>query len=75
MKLPHGDSAIIDPRKITDYCLSPEHDDGKRKARLFQGILGLTREHATVLLDALREAAMSGEAIPGQLDRYGQCYD
>jgi hypothetical protein len=74
MKLPHGDAAIIDQRKITDYCLSPDHDDGKHKARLFQDILGLTRDHATLLLDALREAAVSGEAVPGRLDRYGQRY-
>ena len=74
MKLPHGDAAIIDQRKITDYCLSPDHDDGKHKARLFQNVLGLTRNHATLLLDALREAVVSGEAVHGRLDRYGQRY-
>jgi hypothetical protein len=35
MKLPDGDKAIIDQRKIIDYSLSPDHDDGKHKARLF----------------------------------------
>lgn len=29
MKLPYGDKAIIDQRKIIDYSLSPDHDDGK----------------------------------------------
>jgi hypothetical protein len=74
MRLPHGDNVIIDQRKITDYCLSPEHDDGKHKALLFRDLLGLTRDQAALLLDALREAAISGEAIPGRLDRYGQRY-
>jgi hypothetical protein len=74
MKLPHGDKAIIDQRKLTDYCLSPDHDDGKHKAQLFRDLLGLTREHAGILLDALKEAAVSGEAILGHADRYGQRY-
>ena len=74
MKLPYGDEAIIDPRKVIDYCLSPDHDDGKHKARLFQNLLGLTVEHAAGLLDALKEAAASGDAILGRLDRHGQRY-
>ncbi len=71
MKLPYGDKAIIDQRKIIDYSLSPDHDDGKHKARLFQDVLGLTRAHAPLLLDALKEAAVDGEAVSGRLDRYG----
>jgi hypothetical protein len=31
---------------VVDYCLSPDHDDGKHKARLFENLLGLKREHA-----------------------------
>lgn len=74
MKLPDGDRAIVDERKIVDYCLSEEHDDGKHKARLFREILGVTLENAGLLLDALKEAAAAGEAVPGKLDRYGQRY-
>lgn len=74
MKLPHGENAIIDPRKLTDYSLSPDHDDGKHKAQLFRDVLGLTREHAGMLLDALRVAAVDGEALRGHADHYGQRY-
>jgi hypothetical protein len=74
MKLPNGDKAIIDPRKVTDYSLSPEHDDGKHKARLFQELLGVSLENAQLLLDGLKEAAIRGEAIVGKQDRYGQRY-
>ena len=74
MQLPHGDAAIIDQRKIADDCLSPNHDDDKHTARLFQDVLGLTRDCATVPLDALRETARGGEAVSGRLDRYGQRY-
>ena len=74
MRLSHGDSVIIDQRKITDYSLSPEHDDGKHKAHLFRAVLGLTREQAALLVDALKQAAISGEAMLGHADRYGQRY-
>ena len=74
MKLPYGDKVIIDQRKVVEYCLSPDHDDGKHKARLFRDLLGLTRDHATLLLDALKEAAVDGEAVSGRLDCYGQRY-
>jgi len=74
MKLPYGDKAIIEQRKIMDYSLSPDHDAGKHKARLFRDLLGLTRAHATLLLDALKEAAIDCEAVSGRLDRYGQRY-
>ena len=74
MKLPHGDKGIIDQRQGVDYCLSPDHDDGKHKARLFANLLGLKREHAGWLLAARREAAGSGEAVLGRADRHGQRY-
>jgi len=37
MKLPNGDRSTIEPRKVTEYCLSPEHDDGRHKANSFRG--------------------------------------
>jgi hypothetical protein len=32
MKLPNAGDVEIDVRKITDYCLNPEHPSGKHKA-------------------------------------------
>ena len=74
MRLPNGDRAIIDQRKVIDYCLSPDHEDGKHKAHLFLKLLGVTRSNAQLLLDALRVAAENGEAVTGKRDRYGQRY-
>ena len=74
MKLPNGDKAIIDPRKLTDYSLSPDHEDGKHKAWLFQNVLGVTAENSQSLLDALQQAAVSAEAVVGKQDKYGQRY-
>ena len=72
MKLPHGDQAVIDPRKLTEYSLNTQHEDGKDKAYLFDTLLGLNSDNFTLLLDALQVAASTGEATPGKLDRYGQ---
>ena len=74
MKLPNGNRAIIDRRKITDYCLNLDHDDGRHKALLFQRLAGLNRHNAALLLDALRQAAASADAVTGNVDRYGRRY-
>lgn len=73
MKLPGGDAAIVDLRKLTDYCLNPEHPRGKHKARVF-ATLGFTAENAGLLRDALLEAAASGDAYPTTSDQYGDRY-
>jgi len=39
--LPNGDRAILDIRKLEDYCLSPSHPRGRHKARVFQRVLGV----------------------------------
>jgi hypothetical protein len=74
MKLPSGERAIIDSRKIIDYCLSPDHEDGQHKARLFESILGLTIDNADQLLEALRNAATAQDVVVGKRDEYGQRY-
>lgn len=74
MKLPNGRQAIVDGRKILNYSLSPDHDDGRHKARLFHALVGLNQENADLLVDALREAAASGDAAVGKRDRYGRRY-
>ncbi len=74
MKLPNGDQAIIEVRKIEEYCLSEQHDDGKHKARLFREILGITLENSQLLIDAVRQAAGVGDATQGKTDHYGRRY-
>jgi hypothetical protein len=74
VKLPNGDQVIIDERKVTDYCLSPDHDDGRHKAHLFELMLGVNLDNAELLLDALRHAAAHGHAVRGKCDRFGQRY-
>jgi hypothetical protein len=74
MKLPNGDRAIVEARKVYEYCLSVEHEEGKHKASLFREMLGLTADNGWRLIRALQDAAVRGEAIPGVFDRYGQRY-
>ena len=61
MLLPGGDRAIVDSRKLRDYCLNPDNPRGSGKARVFAAALGLT-------------AARTEEAELGELDMYGQRY-
>ena len=44
--LPNGHKAVVEIAKLTDYCLNPQHEDGKHKARAFASALGLGREDA-----------------------------
>jgi len=71
MRLPHSDEAILDIRKIQDYCLNPAHPRGRHKARVFREALDLQRTDALWLRAVLLEAARSGEAIQVGDDPWG----
>ena len=60
--------------KLIDYCLNPEHERGKHKARVFASALGLTQAHAGELQRALVKAATEMDAEMGEVDAYGQRY-
>ncbi len=72
--LPNAVNAVVDIRKLRDYCLNPEHDDGKHKARLFAATLGMTAADADDLRQILLEAVINYEAKPGRIDVFGQRY-
>jgi hypothetical protein len=71
MGLPNAGRADVDPRKLTEYCLSPTHPVGKHKAKVFQAALGLTAADADVLRGWLLEAAVSGESVADRSDEFG----
>ncbi len=72
MGLPNAERAKVDPRKLAEYCLSPAHPIGKHKAAVFRAALGSTASDAGELRDQLLRAAVSGQAVPGAADEYGQ---
>lgn len=74
MQLPDGARAIVDLRKLRDYCLNPDSPRGGHKARVFATVLGLTTVDAPKLRAKLLEIARTGEAQRGELDSYGQRY-
>ena len=74
MKLPNAEHAVVDIRKLQDYCLNPHHDEGKHKARVFISALELTADEAEELREILLDIVKSHEAQLGFQDIYGQRY-
>lgn len=74
MLLPNAENAVVDIRKLRDYCLNPEHYDGKNKARLFSSILGITADNAEELRQILLEVVKSHDVRLGRRDDFGQRY-
>jgi hypothetical protein len=73
MKLPNGDHAIVDIRKLLEYCLNPQHPRGRNKARVFASV-GIREADAEVLRTALVEAARATDAHLGVANVHGQRY-
>jgi hypothetical protein len=74
MRLPNAERAVVDLRKLRDYCLSAAHPRGRNKARVFESALGFTSAHADNLRDLLLTAARTEEAFATVGDTYGQRY-
>lgn len=72
--LPNAENAIVDIRKLRDYCLNSNHGTGKHKARLFLAAFGMTMAHAEALRDILLEIVKVENAILGKRDAFGQRY-
>ena len=73
MPIPNAERAVVDIRKLRDYCLNPLHDEGKHKARLFAAV-GIAATDAEELRDILLSAIKTHEAQFGRRDAYGQRY-
>ena len=74
MKLPNREAAVVDIRKMREYCLSKEHPRGRHKAQMFEIALGITAEHSEELQEALKRAARSEDVSIGTTDLYGTRY-
>lgn len=71
MRLPGAENAVIEPRKIRDYLLSPTHPVGRHKAAFFSK-LGYEQEDWGALIEALRVHAVGGEATELDPTAYGR---
>jgi hypothetical protein len=61
MLIPNAEQAGVDIRKLRDYCLNPDHNDGKHKARLFSSTLGMVAGDAEELRQILLEVVRTHE--------------
>ncbi len=64
MKLPNGERAVVEIRKLLEYCLNSHHPRGRNKARVFASV-GIREAHAEELRTALLAAANGAEAQLG----------
>jgi hypothetical protein len=73
MKLPNGGHAIVEIRKLLEYCLDSQHPRGRNKARVFASV-GIREADAEELRTALLAAAEGADAEIGVANVYGQRY-
>lgn len=73
-KLPNGENAAVPLEKFTEYALNPDHPTGRHKARLFNAVLGLTRDDAVLLQIAVQTAAITQESVSQEPTPYGNRY-
>ncbi|RMF82555.1 MAG: hypothetical protein D6737_01435 [Chloroflexi bacterium] len=74
MRLPGCQDAIVDIRKLSEYCLNPDHPQGKYKAYVFEAVLGVTITDAEALREKLLQIVCDESAIEGEHDKYGRRY-
>jgi hypothetical protein len=74
MLIPNAINAVVDICKLRDYCLNPNHDIGKHKARLFSSTLGMTADDAEDLRQILLKVVITQEARLQRQDEFGQRY-
>ncbi len=70
--LPNSELAILDLRKLEDYCLDPAHPRGRHKARVFREALAINRGDSAWLRQELLSAARTAGAIELEADRFGR---
>ena len=74
MRVPNAENAVIDPRKLYEYLLDPNHPDGASKAD-YLALAGYTGRDWAQLDSDLRGQLLSLEARPGRPSPYGRKYE
>ena len=73
-RLPAAHRAVVDPEKLRDYVLSPEHAHGRHKARVFQSALGIDQDNWEYLREQIITGVMDAEVSEVRAGRYGLRY-
>lgn len=72
--LPDAHRAVADPEKLRDYLLSPDHEHGKHKARVFRSALGIDQGNWEYLHEQIVTGVMDAEVSEIRTGRYGLRY-
>lgn len=70
--LPNFEKATINPKKLTEYALNPEHPVGGNKAKVFESALGYNKSNAEELMKQVYSKLPQCEAVEGLVDQYGK---
>lgn len=62
----------IDPHKLTEYALNPANPIGSHKARVFEAVLGYTRDNYQAIIKQIETRALDTDALVQRTDIYGQ---
>lgn len=74
VRLPEAATAVVEPAKVRDYLLSPEHPVGRYKATFFAS-LGYTRSDWHRLRGDLLRLIAAEDAVPGRPSDFGTKYE
>lgn len=70
-QLPNCEKAILDIRKLEDYCLDAVHPRGRHKARVFRDALSIGKTEAAWLRERLLAALRVSGAELVATDEFG----
>ena len=71
--LPNADQAQMDPRKLRDYALNPEHESGRYKAEFFAQ-MGYSATNWEQLERDIWDQHLTQSAAPGKPSAFGCKY-
>jgi hypothetical protein len=69
--LPDAELAVLEIRKLSDYCLDPEHPRGRHKARVFKEALEIGKSDAQWLRLAILDGLKKHDCTPAGKDDFG----
>jgi hypothetical protein len=74
MLIPNAENAVLDIRKLRDYCLDMNHDLGGHTARVFRSVLSIDRSDADWLSEEILRAIANADARQTKQNSYGDHY-
>jgi hypothetical protein len=74
MRLPNSEIAVVQLKKLSGYCLNPNHPLGKHKAVQFKQRLGLTQKDAPILKQKILNGLKVAAAEVRHEDEFGTRY-